>query len=121
MFRMFSVITGNGSSLTSPQNGVPPSSSPDHMPRLSPAVSTPNSLPSFMPNMDALISAARIQNNPVSTGEHVPISSNYSLSPPQLASFYSSFGGFPSQILSPNKRNLGMKIKDESDMMETAT
>ena len=105
------------------QNGVAPSSSPEHMPHLTPAISTPSSLPSFIPNLDALVSAARVQNNPLSNGEHIPVSSitsHYNLNPPQLNSFYNSFGGLPSPIRSSSKTHTN-KMKDEANMSETAS
>ncbi|KAK2154186.1 hypothetical protein LSH36_275g11000 [Paralvinella palmiformis] len=116
-------LMGNGSPMIGSQNGVAPSSSPEHMPHLTPAISTPSSLPSFIPNLDALVSAARVQNNPLSNGEHIPVSSitsHYNLNPPQLNSFYNSFGGLPSPIRSSSKTHTN-KMKDEANMSETAS
>ena len=105
------------------QNGAPPSSSPDHMPHLTPAISAPSSLASFMPNLDALVSAARVQNNPVGTGDHIPVSSiasHYNLSPPPLSSFYNSFGGLPSPLRAASKI-LTNKVKDDGNIAEAAS
>ena len=53
-------------------NGTPPTSSSDPAPHLSPHSSSSP----LVPNMEAIMAAAKIQRNPSGTGEHVPVSSH---------------------------------------------